>query len=141
MSDFCDLMDYHPSSSYVHGISQASILEWVVISFSMESSTPRDQTQVSCNGRQVFYHWASKEAHTSNKQLPYKAGPGNQPGQVSHHFLCSHHNRRIHAVHIEGSPRAHNSGDHRKWTAGSYRMSMPSLLNIFLISSASVRSI
>ena len=32
----------------VHGISQATILEWVAISFSRGSFQPRDQTQVSC---------------------------------------------------------------------------------------------
>ena len=38
-----------------HGILQAKILEWVVISFSRGSSRPRDQTRVSCvscTGRQ-----------------------------------------------------------------------------------------
>ena len=34
----CNLMDYT-----VHGILQARILEWVAISFSRESSQPRDQ--------------------------------------------------------------------------------------------------
>ena len=34
--------------SSVHGISQASILEWVDIFFSRESSRPRDQTCFSC---------------------------------------------------------------------------------------------
>ena len=36
-----------PGSS-VHGVSQARILEWVAISFSRESSRPRDWTQGSC---------------------------------------------------------------------------------------------
>ena len=39
----CDL----PGSS-IHGILQASILEWVAIPFSRRSSHLRDQTQVSC---------------------------------------------------------------------------------------------
>ena len=39
-------MDYSPSGSSVHGISQARILEWVAIS-SRGSSRPRDQTQVT----------------------------------------------------------------------------------------------
>ena len=38
----CDLMDCSPpGSSSVHGILQARILEWVVISFSWRSSPPR----------------------------------------------------------------------------------------------------
>ena len=31
---FCDLLDYSPPDSFVHGISQLRILEWVAISFS-----------------------------------------------------------------------------------------------------------
>ena len=38
MSDSCDSMDCTPPGSSVHGISQASILEWVTISFSRGSS-------------------------------------------------------------------------------------------------------
>ena len=49
-------MDCSPPDSSVHGILQARILEWVTISFSRESSCPRDQTHVSCIGRQVLCH-------------------------------------------------------------------------------------
>ena len=41
-----DPMDFSPPGYSIHGISQARILEWVAISFSSESSQPRDQTQV-----------------------------------------------------------------------------------------------
>ena len=44
---FCNPIDCSPPGSSVHGISQVRILEWVAISFSRESSCPRDQTQVS----------------------------------------------------------------------------------------------
>ena len=44
----CDHMDCSPPGSFVHGISQAKILEWVAISFSRGSSWPRDQTCVFC---------------------------------------------------------------------------------------------
>ena len=43
-------------------ISQARILEWVALPFSRGSSQPRDRTHVSCIGRQVLYHWATKAA-------------------------------------------------------------------------------
>ena len=43
-----------PGSS-VHGISQARILERVAISFSRESSRPRDWTCVACIGRWILY--------------------------------------------------------------------------------------
>ena len=55
-------MDYSPPGSSVHGILHARILEWVAISFSRGSSQPRDQTHVSCIGRQILYRWASREA-------------------------------------------------------------------------------
>ena len=55
-------MDYSLPGSFVHGISQARILEWVAISFSRGSSWPRNRTQISCTGRQILYHWATREA-------------------------------------------------------------------------------
>ena len=60
---FCNPIDYSPSSSSVHGISQISqarILEWVAISFSRGSSWHRDGTHVSCISR-ILYHWATWE--------------------------------------------------------------------------------
>ena len=56
----CDPTDCSPPGSSVYGVSQARILEWVAISFSRESSQPKDQTWVSC--RQVPHHWATWEA-------------------------------------------------------------------------------
>ena len=55
-------MDCSPPDFSVHGISQVRILEWVANSFSRGSSQPRDQTHISCIGRQVLYHWATREA-------------------------------------------------------------------------------
>ena len=57
-----DPMDCSPPCSSVHGISQARILEHVVISSSRGSSQSRDRTYVSCIGRWVLYHWATREA-------------------------------------------------------------------------------
>ena len=55
-------MDCRPPSSSVHRIFQAWILECIAISFSCGSSQPRDQTCVSCIGRWVLCHWATREA-------------------------------------------------------------------------------
>ena len=55
-------MDFIPPASSVHGISQARILEWVAISFSRESSQLRNGNCVSCIGRQILYHWVTREA-------------------------------------------------------------------------------
>ena len=69
----CDLMDCSLPASSVHGILQARMLEWFVISFSKRSFHPRDQTHVSCGfriGRWIFYHWATwKVWHTGQSDL------------------------------------------------------------------------
>ena len=49
----CNPMDHSPPGSSVHGILQATILEWVAISFSRGCSTPRDQTCISYIGWQI----------------------------------------------------------------------------------------
>ena len=55
-------MGYRLPDSSVHGISQARILERVVISFCGVSSQPRDQTRVSCIDRRILYHRATRGA-------------------------------------------------------------------------------
>ena len=57
-----DHMDCSSPGSSVHGILQATVLEWVAISFSKGSSQPRDRTHishVSCFTRQILHHWAT----------------------------------------------------------------------------------
>ena len=56
----CNRMDCSLPGTSVHGISQASILEWVAISSSRASSWPRDWNWVSCIGRWILYHWIVK---------------------------------------------------------------------------------
>ena len=57
-----DPMNCSPPGSSAHGIFQARILEWVAISFFRGSSRSRNRTHISCIGRQILYHWATKEA-------------------------------------------------------------------------------
>ena len=60
-----DPMDGSPPGPSVHGISQARIQEWIAISFSRGSSSPRDQTlssYVSCTGNWILYHCTTWEA-------------------------------------------------------------------------------
>ena len=45
----CHPMDCSPPGSFVHGILQARILEWVAMPSSRGSSRPRDRTCVSCD--------------------------------------------------------------------------------------------
>ena len=61
----CDPRDCSQRCVFVHGISQARILEWIAISSSRGSSQPRDQTRVSSISRivrQILYHCTSWEA-------------------------------------------------------------------------------
>ena len=59
----CDFMDYSPQSSFVHGILQERIMEWIAIPFSKGSSLPRDWTQMSYIAGRFFTSWTTGEAH------------------------------------------------------------------------------
>ena len=50
----CDPMDCSLPGSFIHGIFQARILEWVAISFSRGSSQPRGRILVSCTAGRLF---------------------------------------------------------------------------------------
>ena len=57
-------IDYTLPGSFVHGVFQARILEWVAIYSSRGSSPPRDWTHVSCIsciGRWILYHCTNWE--------------------------------------------------------------------------------
>ena len=58
----CNPMNCSPPGSSVLGISQARVLEWIVISFSMGSSQPREWTCISCIAGRFFTIWATSEA-------------------------------------------------------------------------------
>ena len=55
----CDPMDYSLPGSWVHGIFQARVLEWVDISFCRGSSRPRDRTPVSHVVGRRFTVWVT----------------------------------------------------------------------------------
>ena len=59
----CDPMDCSLQGFCVHGIFQARVLEWVVISFSRESSWLRDRTRVSHVAGRRFNVWANYTVH------------------------------------------------------------------------------
>ena len=60
----CDPMDCSLSGSSVHGILQATILEWITIPFYRGSSWPRDWTQVFCIAGRFFTVWATRKAQS-----------------------------------------------------------------------------
>ena len=85
----CDSMD--------HRILQAWILEWVAISFSRGSSSPRDQTWVSCiAGRVLIIFLATRDYSTEVQNGEGMKMQGLQEGRVGkmqvslyiHHSLC-----------------------------------------------------
>ena len=71
-------MDCSSPGSFVHGILQARILEWIAVPFSKGSSPPRDQTQLSCLAGRFFSIRATREATAvsprSSQQTSLAAG-------------------------------------------------------------------
>ena len=66
-------MDGSPWGSSVHAILQAGILEWVAMPSAKGSSPPRDRickSYISCIGRRVLYHWATREDLPSFQLTP-----------------------------------------------------------------------
>ena len=61
----CDPINYSLPGSSVHGISQARILEWVVISSFRRSSWPRGWARISCISMWTLYQWAIREDHVN----------------------------------------------------------------------------
>ena len=61
--------DYSPPGSFVQGILQARILEWVAISFSRRSSWPRNWTQVSFIAGRIFTVWATRNQCHQNRDI------------------------------------------------------------------------
>ena len=55
----CNPVDCSLPGSFVHGILQSRILEWVANSFSRGSSQPSDWTWVSCIAGRFFTVWAT----------------------------------------------------------------------------------
>ena len=68
MSDSFEIpLDCCPPGFSIQGIFQARILEWAAISSSRGSFLGRDRTSVSCIsciGRQILAHWATRETPT-----------------------------------------------------------------------------
>ena len=98
----CNPMDWSPPGSCVHGLLQARILDWVLISYSTGSSPPRGRTCVSCIARQVLYHWyhAGPKAtvgglapttpqSTVNPSYTWRVGQLKASGDFCT-FLCTH---------------------------------------------------
>ena len=66
--DWSDLAASAAAGSSVHGIFQVRILEWIAISFSRASSQLINKICISYIGRQVLYHWSTKEVLIVNTE-------------------------------------------------------------------------
>ena len=66
-STLCNPMDSSQPGSSVHGIFHERILEWAAMSFSRESSQPKDRTQLSCIVRRRFAIWAAGDFQCHHK--------------------------------------------------------------------------
>ena len=64
----CDPMDCSLPGASLHGILQATALEWGAISFSRGSSQPRDRTRVFHIPGRRFNLWATRMASWSHTQ-------------------------------------------------------------------------
>ena len=83
----CDPVDCNPPGSSVHGILQATIMEWVVMPSSRGSSWPRNQTCISCvffiaGG---FFTTEPQGKPLSSRIIPYKPSPLTS-GQPRHFY-------------------------------------------------------
>ena len=82
---FCNPIDYSLPTSSVHRIFQARILQWVTISFSRGSSSPRDQTCVSCisfTGWQILYHPTAYPNGSVHKEAACNVGNTGDVGSI-----------------------------------------------------------
>ena len=66
----CDPMNCSLPGSSVHGISQARTLEWNAISLSRGSFQHKDWNFISCLGRLILYHWATRKAKLCLQMAP-----------------------------------------------------------------------
>ena len=107
----CDPMDCSPHQAPLSMGFSRIILGWVAIPFSRGSSWLRDWIHVSCIGRWVLYHWATREALSDDGLTLKWTAPGGRcmdsflhflyiateacppgigsPGSLLHHLHCS----------------------------------------------------
>ena len=89
-------MDCNPQGSSVHGILQARMLEWVAISSSRGSSGPKVWSHSSCIGRQILYHWATREKPIMSAMGPLNTVSGLRSCSVSLLSCNTHTHTHLH---------------------------------------------
>ena len=113
-SSLCNPMDYSLPGSSVHGVSQTRILEQAAILFSRESSQLRDQIHVSCIGRWILYHRATREA-------PWPVSPTLSPSVNQYFSVFSLFSPPHKHTHTHTHTHTHDSSQH---------LTVPPILNL-----------
>ena len=86
---FVTPMDWSPPHSSIHGVFQARILEWVVISFFRGSSLPSDQTHVSCLAGGFFTAEPPGKPYNPGKRVQSKQKVTLTPYRIGKNSLLS----------------------------------------------------
>ena len=97
-------MNYSLPGSSVHGIFQAKILEWVTISFSRGSSQLRGWTSISCFGRWILYHWATREALSKWLAISFDCYP-----LYFNKYACTDVSLNLDRIHLLALAGYHNT--------------------------------
>ena len=120
VSDSCDPMNCSPPGSSVHGILQARIPEWVVISFSRRSSQPRDWTQVSRIAGRLSTDWTSREDYRNRSRAHNKCtafeSSWSLPSTPVHQKIVFHNNHRSQGRNFKCSQLSQLAGLGRCWS-------------------------
>ena len=93
----CDPLDCSPPGSSVHGIPPDKNIGVGCHALLQGSSQPKDQTHVSCIscvGKQIFYHCATREAHKYQYIMVLKIkfkNPDETKNQLCSLKSCPHH--------------------------------------------------
>ena len=107
---FCDPMDCSLPGSTVHRVSQARILEWVVISFSGGFSWPKDWTYVSYIDRQNFLslsHQGSLICQWKLKKKKRQSKAGEKQIVLSNYKNCK--------IRVLGIPEGENRKEQKRY--------------------------
>ena len=129
----CDPTDCSPPGSFVCGILQARLLEWIAILCSRGSSPPRDRSWVSLIAGRFFTLWATGKTGVNWPLVPVLGslilwwGSGGWGSVASWEWFCDFVTRPSPVVFVcvrsELSPTCENGSDDREWREEAVRLS------------------
>ena len=129
----CDPTDCSPPGSFVCGILQARLLEWIAILCSRGSSPPRDRSWVSLIAGRFFTLWATGKTGVNWPLVPVLGslilwwGRGGWGSVASWEWFCDFVTRPSPVVFVcvrsELSPTCENGSDDREWREEAVRLS------------------